>query len=592
MRYYLTNGGSLQKSAYRKELFFLVILMIFAGRQLFAQVTPRTSEKEDAGYFTESLYLKTDRDIYVSGEQAWFKIYKLNGSTNKPCDLSKVVYIELLNQSNNPVSQLKICTDGTSGSSYFTIPGNLATGNYLIRAYTNWMKNFTGERFCYGVISVINPFRLPDIPKLSSGFQSDKSGEANQNEGRIKYIISIDKPVFGSREKVSLKISAEDESGKGVVSDLTVSVARSAMFNRISYSPVKPSGSSVGNGAGGIRFLPELEGQIISGVIKSKSSGGPMKSTDISLSFVGKSARCYFTRSDSSGGFKFVIKEPGLREMVIQPLSPDAGSYFVELDQSYSGSINNFQTPSFDIDSNRLKEINDAIISMQVHNVYQPFLQEAKPQVTKVYPDFFGKAENTIRMADYIELTTVREVVKEIIPDVYTLRQNGKFDFKLINKFRGEPFENKPLILVDGVPAYDFEKVLNINSREIEKADVINKRYFYSDFIFDGIVSFITKTGKMNAMEFDNSIFRQAWDGCREKDDFYSPSYNSSDIKEKRAADFRNTLYWNPSPAVSADGLTNLEFFTSDEPAEYKIVVEGVMADGRRGYSTATFSVK
>ena len=93
-------------------------------------------------------------------------------------------------------------------------------------------------------------------------------------------------------------------------------------------------------------------------------------------------------------------------------------------------------------------------------------------------------------MSDYIELTSIREVVKEIIPNVYTLKQNGKYDFKLINKFRGQPFENKPLVLVDGVPVYDFEKVLNISSKDIEKADVINTRYFFSENVFDGIVSF------------------------------------------------------------------------------------------------------
>ena len=77
-------------------------------------------------------------------------------------------------------------------------------------------------------------------------------------------------------------------------------------------------------------------------------------------------------------------------------------------------------------------------------------------------------------MSDYIELTTLREVVKEILPNVYTVKQNGKYDFKLINKFRGQPFTNIPLILVDGVPIYDFEKVLSINSKEIERADIIN----------------------------------------------------------------------------------------------------------------------
>jgi hypothetical protein len=207
-------------------------------------------------------------------------------------------------------------------------------------------------------------------------------------------------------------------------------------------------------------------------------------------------------------------------------------------------------------------------------------------------PDFYGKPENTVKMSDYIELTSLREVVKEIIPNVYTLKQNGKYDFKLINKFRGQPFENKPLVLVDGVPIYDFEKVLNINSKEIERADIINTRYFYSENIFDGILSFITKKGNLSAMEFDNSIFRQVYEACQVPGNFYSPSYNIDSLKNNRIPDYRNTLYWAPDLKTKKDGKTEIEFFTSDEHSEYSIVVEGISSDGRTGSSSVSLNVK
>ena len=183
-----------------------------------------------------------------------------------------------------------------------------------------------------------------------------------------------------------------------------------------------------------------------------------------------------------------------MNEIVIQPLSPDITGYYIELNQPFSSTFSKFKPVAFYLDSSKIDEINKVIIGMQINNIYEPFSQNRScMNQIPVIPDFYGKPENTIKMADYIELTSLREVVKEIIPNVYTLKQNGKYDFKLINKFRGQPFENKPLILVDGVPVYDFEKVLSINSKEIERADVINTRYFFSENVFDGIVSFITK---------------------------------------------------------------------------------------------------
>jgi hypothetical protein len=207
-------------------------------------------------------------------------------------------------------------------------------------------------------------------------------------------------------------------------------------------------------------------------------------------------------------------------------------------------------------------------------------------------PDFYGKPENTIKMADYIELTSLREVVKEIIPNVYTLKQSGKYDFKLINKYRGQPFENKPLVLIDGVPVYDFEKVLGISSKEIERADVINTRYFISENVFDGIISFVTKKGNLSVMEFDNSLFRQVYEGCQDPNEFYSPDFSSSALKNNRIPDFRNTLLWKPDLQTNKEGKAEVAFFTSDESSDFTIVVEGITPDGKTGYSSASFIVK
>ena len=287
-----------------------------------------------------------------------------------------------------------------------------------------------------------------------------------------------------------------------------------------------------------------------------------------------------------------MVKEQGQNEIVIQPLSPEITGYYIELNQPFCSTFSSMRSTQLYIDSSKLKAIDNAVISMQIYNIYKPFRKTNDYVTRTISPDFFGKPENTIKMSDYIELTSVREVVKEIIPNVYTLRQNGKYDFKLINKYRGQPIENKPLVLVDGVPVYDFEKVLNISSKEIEKADIINTRYFFSENVFDGILSFITRKGDLSAMQFDNSIFRQVYEGCQTKVDFYSPDYSADSVRNGHIPDFRNTLYWNPSLSTLNDGKTESVFYTSDESAEYTITVEGITPEGKRGSSSINLVVK
>ena len=147
-------------------------------------------------------------------------------------------------------------------------------------------------------------------------------------------------------------------------------------------------------------------------------------------------------------------------------------------------------------------------------------------------------------------------------------------------------------MLVDGVPSYDIEKVLNINSKEIEKADIINTRYFFSENIFDGIISFVTKKGNLSVMDFDNSIFRQVYEGCQLPKYFYSPDYSLDTQKKSRIPDYRNTLFWEPDLNTGSDGKASVEFYSSDESAEYSVRVEGISSDGKSGTSTISFKVK
>jgi hypothetical protein len=782
-----------------KVLALNIIFLIFTSFQgsspLFSQQLNDKIKKYNTQSYNEELYVRTDRDIYVTGEHVWLKVYKLNGLAHIPWDISKVAYIELLDKNNSVVKQIKVKIEGNSGSSDFTLPDNIGSGSYTIRAYTLWMQNFSTDLFFYKTIAVINPFesiehltllskhrsadsviispeggsliggrttrvavrsydkegspaemkgvilrnnrdtickvstkedgfgifelnskdngsysllfkngngkigeiQLPEIRKPEVGLrveyrQDDKtffvkilkggqlpsdsknlnfavcsagtftmlreintdmdstltisSGElpaglsqfllidykGSQIAGRYVYKepensinlkITLEKSSYSPREKAIIHIAASDNAGHPVEADISASVAKSVVassagsqgyilpgligyyLNEMSHRSATEinnyliSYPAAGFNTGNLmnpdnmtfRYLPELEGHQVRGHMRLKASDEPLRDTDISLSYVGKTARCQFGKTDENGEFNFLIKETGFSEIVIQPLSSEVTGYYTEINQPFCDALSKINPPLFTLDSNSINAINNAIISMQINNIYEPYRENnPSPQIT-VSPDFYGTPENTIKMADYIELTTLREVVKEILPNVYTVKQSGKYDFKLINKFRGQPFTNTPLILVDGVPIYDFEKVLSINSREIEKADILNTRYFFSKNIFDGIVSFVSKKGDLSVLEFDNSIFRQVYEGCRTEESFYSPDYSSSSMKNTRIPDFRNTLFWKPDLQTDKDGNAEFEFYTSDESAGYVITVEGIAADGKNGVATAPFVI-
>jgi len=282
-----------------------------------------------------------------------------------------------------------------------------------------------------------------------------------------------------------------------------------------------------------------------------------------------------------------------VKEIVIQPLSPETDGYYIDLKDPFLPEPAGFEAGPLYIDTTYLEEINKAIVSMQVKNIYDPFLH---PGIygSKINggPDFYGEPDNTILLSEFIELTTVREVLKEIVPGVSAVNRNERSSLRLINKYPDASFTTPPLVIVDGIPIYDINKVLEIRSSEIERIEVLNTRYFVYDIIIEGIINIISKKGDLSILDFDRSVFRQEFNGLHDGHKFNFPNYSIDALKKSRLPDFRNTLYWNPDVRTDKNGDASVEFYTSDEAGEYTVIVEGFTSDGKSGRSVTSFTVK
>lgn len=90
----------------------------------------------------EEIYVHTDREEYIAGEDIWFNIYLIDRQSNKPSSNSKIAYFELLNHDNRPVVRERIGLEKGFGPGQIVLPDTLSSGNYTLRVYTNWMRNF------------------------------------------------------------------------------------------------------------------------------------------------------------------------------------------------------------------------------------------------------------------------------------------------------------------------------------------------------------------------------------------------------------------------------------------------------------------
>jgi hypothetical protein len=156
-----------------------------------------------SNHLHEKVYVHTDRSYYFCGQILWFKAYVENAANNEPLSLSKVAYVEVLNSLHEPVLQAKIAIENGSGSGSFALPLSLASGNYELRAYTNWMKNDAADHYFRKVITIVNTTENLDPSLVKSSVKYD-AGFFPEGGNLVNGINSV----------VGFKIN--DDSGKGI----------------------------------------------------------------------------------------------------------------------------------------------------------------------------------------------------------------------------------------------------------------------------------------------------------------------------------------------------------------------------------------
>ena len=183
-------------------------LFCLTGVPIFAQVQsgdPLLSAFEEytQSDLQEKIYAHADKNFYLAGEICWFKLYCVDASFHKPLNMSKVAYTEILNDKNKPVLQAKISLQDGFGNGSFLLPVDLASGKYRLRAYTNWMKNFSPNYFFEKELTIVNP-------RYFTGKDSVKQKTAY----RINFFPEGGNLVYGLKSRVAFSVT--DQNNRGV----------------------------------------------------------------------------------------------------------------------------------------------------------------------------------------------------------------------------------------------------------------------------------------------------------------------------------------------------------------------------------------
>ena len=168
----------------------------------------------------EKAYLHLDRPVYATGETIWFSAFVVDAARHQLDSLNQVLHVELLSPQRQVVARRVLRLKGGRTSGDLDIADSLVAGTYVLRAYTNWMRNVgTGGEFIYSrrlKVWPASPLGPPDAPTGAAGASAGAGKGASATGARpdVQFFPEGGYLVEGLPGVVACK--ATDASGRGI----------------------------------------------------------------------------------------------------------------------------------------------------------------------------------------------------------------------------------------------------------------------------------------------------------------------------------------------------------------------------------------
>ncbi|GAB3197475.1 hypothetical protein ABID22_003412 [Pontibacter aydingkolensis] len=451
----------------------------------------------------------------------------------------------------------------------------------------------------------------------------------------LQFEIKADKQQYGTREKINLEIVGKTKTGDVAPAFLSMAVyqldsLQTGLTNNIeSYlrltSDLKgeienPDYYFTGVGAAdtqamdnlmlthgwsrfkwedildkepvAYQYVPEYNGHLINGKVTHVSNGAPAPGITTYLSSPGKHIRLQNGVSDANGLVRFELKDFfGQKDIIVQSNFAKDSTYHFEIFNPFSDKYSTNTLPAFGLSEKLHQDVTLRHVQTQVQHAYFGNYHNRFRPAGIDSTAFYGLPSDQYLLDDYKRFKVMEEVMREYVPGVHVRKRRGKFHFMVLDRPNKSIFQDNPMVLLDGVPVFDIDKIMAFDPLKVNKLDVTTSRFFNGPLVFDGLVSYTTYQGDLAGFELDPRSLLQSYEGLQREREFYAPTYETEEQKRSRLADFRNLLYWAPNVNTTAKGKAGLQFYTSDIAGKYIIILQGISKKGIPIYSTHTFEV-
>jgi TonB-dependent SusC/RagA subfamily outer membrane receptor len=172
-------------------------------------------EKFRKDYIQEKVHVHFDKPYYAIGDNIWFKAYVVEAENHQLSDLSRILYVDLINDKDSIKQSLRLPLIEGLAWGDFTLADTLREGNYRIRAYTTWMRNFGEEYFFDKTISIGNSISNTVFTKTA--YKYSLIGTNQKVDADILYSDLQGEPLANKEVNYNIQLNFRNISkGKGI----------------------------------------------------------------------------------------------------------------------------------------------------------------------------------------------------------------------------------------------------------------------------------------------------------------------------------------------------------------------------------------
>ena len=522
------------------------------------------------GHLSERVYVSTDRDVYVAGDEVFLSAFCLDMTAGGLSGGSSVAYVEVIS-AEGPVQTAKIALSKGRGGGFIRLDNTIPTGQYKLVAYTAQCFNEVGYDFEEGakVLSIINPFTTA---RSSSGVEvlSDEEYEA------------LPSPSHTSAGSVAM-----EDDGRLILtnrSDKAVTMSVSIRHDDGLVVPQGPDPVSFASGATrGTSFtsdrLMDFEGEVIRTRLVAEDTVFNWANGVLAyLSVPGRKADFYVSRLDSDGSATFFTHNIYGDNDIVLEIGYSASPCHLEVVSPFAG-VKATGLPALPLSPGLAGRIRDRSVAMQVHAAAGA---DSLYEVPALPQDFLFPADSVeYILDDYTRFPLMEELFVEFIGKAHVGR-NGRersLVMSLNDSFKPSAASTLPsLVLLDGVPVTDQNAILDYDPLLVERIVLYPHTFYIGGWPFSGVINFCTYKHDLPSFAFRDNARIVGFQGVS-----YPVIVRHPD-SEAGIPDLRRTILWCPEVELAPGESRSLEYTLPSYEGRFEAVAEGFDAAGNPQY--------